>query len=309
MPSSISSSETPDILSRQRARYTRAAGITILLGALLIAGLETVTRLGFRHISRIEGRTAREYQEAAHTHHGVLMLGNSLLLEGMDYERMRKTIDVHRFVIEGTAWYDWYFGIRRLLAQGSRPDLIILCMNPVQLVSDETAGDYSAFYLFRFSDIPAVSRAMHATLTRMSSLAFAHYSLFYAGRSNIRNIILNRTDPAYAGFLHDLQTAPRQFPSLESIRGPAEERLRALGETCKQYQIPCEFLIPPARNPQGEAEVIQAAHRAGMSVVRPIAGGVLGDDMFSDGFHLNGRGAAIFTDALERELASSARAY
>jgi hypothetical protein len=236
----------------------------------------------------------------------ILLLGNSLLLEGLDYERIQKDMapetGVTRFVIEGTLYYDWFYAIRRLLAEGSRPDLLVLCMSPLQFVQNNVPNDYAGFYMFQVRDIPELSRAAHFGLTKASSLIFAHYSLFYAGRNNLRNFILNRTYPAYGEFLHGIRTAPGQYPPAEDFQRLAQQRLRALNEECLRYGVPFTFLTPPAVSTQGELEMQEAGRQVGTSVLTPIPGGTLAPEMFSDGFHLNGRGAKVFTEALERQL-------
>ena len=311
MPLSISNSDPTERAALHRVpRYARAAGITILLLALFIVGLEAVTRIGFNRISRIESRTAKEHLDARDMRPvakpNVLLLGNSLLLEGLDYQRIQKDlsgeIGVTRFVIEGTLYYDWYYGIRRLLADGSRPTLIVLCLSPLQLIQNNIPNDYLAYYLFQAGDIPELSRVTHAGLTKASSLMLARYSLFYAGRNNLRNFILNHTYAPYGEFLHGIRTTAGKFPPSEAFQGVIQQRLRALNEECARYHVQFAFLIPPAVSVEGEAETLQAGRQAGAPVLRPIPGGVFTPDLFNDGFHLNARGAAAFTSALEQSL-------
>ncbi len=306
MHSSTFSSEVPEVAQP----YVKAVAVTVLILALFLIALELVTRVGFRRISRIESRTARDFADAEVLRPGavknVLLLGNSLLLEGLDYDRIRTEMApdtrVTRYVIEGTQYADWHFGIRRILADGSLPDLIVLCLSPLQLIGDSTPNDYSAFYLVRLGDIPELTRATHSSLTKASSFVFAHYSLFYAGRNNIRNFVLNKAYPAYGEFLHGIRLTPGKYPPGEEIERLAEERLRVLSDECARYHTRFALLIPPAESTAGEPEVMAAGHRVDTTVLRPIPGGVLGPEMFTDGFHLNTRGRAILTGALERDL-------
>jgi hypothetical protein len=209
---------------------------------------------------------------------------------------------VTRFVIEGTQYFDWYFGIERILADGGRPDLIVLCLSPLHLISNATPTDYSAFYLLRLSDIPRLTRVTRSSLTKASSFVLAHYSLFYAGRNNIRNFVLNKAFPEYGQFLHGIRLAPGKYPPNAEIERLAEQRLRALKDECTHYSVQFALLIPPAKTPEGELEVTEAGHRAGTNVLLPIPGGVPGPEMFADGFHLNARGAAILTGQIEQNL-------
>src|SRR5579862_83301 len=208
------SNSRPSDLSEQswkRGSYLRPIGGTLALFAVLLAGLEGATRLGFTRISRIESRIRGEYVRAVAVRPGtparptILLLGNSLLLEGVDYESLQRTLASRatavRFVIEQTSYLDWYYGIRRLLAEGARPDRIVLCLNVSQLLSNSIRGEYSAFYLIRTQDIAKAGRAAGFDLTKLSGLFLARYSLFYAGRNSVRNFALNAVDKPYAEVL------------------------------------------------------------------------------------------------------------
>ena len=153
MPSYTSSSEesSAQVDAAKERPFARAVCLWFILAALLLLVLEAGTRVGFHRISRIESRTAAEYTQVQAIRGPVrdgapviLLLGNSLLLEGVDYDRIRTLMQrdarVVRFVIENTDYLDWYYGIRRLLAEGSRPAVIVLCLNTQQLRSSAIRG-------------------------------------------------------------------------------------------------------------------------------------------------------------------------
>ena len=126
--------------------YSRSIAWALATVILLLVAFEAVTRVGFSKISRIESRTFRDHAAALAVRHqsdsrpSILLLGGSLLLEALDYDRIRAGLQQDavptRFVIERTAWLDWFYGIRRLLAEGSRPDRIVLCLDIRQLLSE-----------------------------------------------------------------------------------------------------------------------------------------------------------------------------
>ncbi|HZU26124.1 MAG TPA: hypothetical protein VFA04_11415 [Bryobacteraceae bacterium] len=312
MPSSISSSELltdePAVANR---RYARGVIAWLVLLTLLLASLETGTRIAFRHASHIESRIASEYVEAVSIRPGsggrptILLLGNSLLHEGVDIERMQQLMAprarVVRFVIESTDYLDWLYGIQGLLARGSRPDVIVLCLNTQQLRSNDIRGDYSSYYLFAPRDIPAVAREVHYDLTQTSSLYFAHYSLFYAARNNIRNFVLGHVDPPYGNLLFELQPVPSVLPPAGQIEQMAEVRLRRLRLAADAYGARFVFLFPPGFM-AGENEIVTAGAKTGTTVMAPIHTGALPEGDFRDGFHLNAHGRSIFTDALGAAL-------
>src|SRR5271168_369303 len=128
MPSFTSSSEE----LAAAPRYAQPICAAVAIFVLLLCAFEAATRVGFTRVSAIESRTYTEYRGALAVRgsKSVLLLGNSLLLEGVDLDRLRALLQPEmtprRFVIEQTNFPDWYYGIRRLLAEGSRPDRIVL---------------------------------------------------------------------------------------------------------------------------------------------------------------------------------------
>ncbi len=279
----------------------------VSLGVFCI-GIEALTRFGFAHISRIEARVSTDYQVArsirANTH-SVLLIGNSLLLEGIDSSRLRIALAGYAnpvvFPIEQTEYLDWYYGMRRLFAEGSRPEMVILCMSADHLVSSRIRGDYSAYYLFLLSDIPRIRREVGYDLTQASGLVLSRFSLFYAGRTSLRNFVLVRTDPAYADMLQQIAAAKAHAGSDEDIEPIAEARLAAFRQLCALHGTRFLFLLPPGFG-GGEAPVIAAGEHAHVTMSVPFHLNALGADQFRDGFHLNASGARIFTDKVSEML-------
>ena len=293
--------------------WVTATAIGLVLFCVL---LEAVTRLGFAHISHIESRIAesRHAALAIRPHPPltqVLLLGNSLAIEGIDIVALQRAVApsarITPFFIEGTAYFDWYFGLHRLFLEGSRPDVVILCLNTEQLLANSIRGEYSAFYLFDTHDLPEIRRDIGANLTGLSSLFLGRESLFYAGRTQLRNFLLGRMDPAYAALLHQLAVHPAPAPSVAEIGSTGTARLQSLRELCGKYGARFVFLLPPGGR-HHQDELSTAARHSGASLLIPIDEGVLGPEMFSDGFHLNTAGRKIFTDRLGATLPEALRA-
>jgi hypothetical protein len=205
------------------------------------------------------------------------------------------------FFVEQTQYLDWYYGIRRLIDQGSNPEVIVLSINVPHLVSGSIRGDYSAYYLFRAPDIPAVAREAKYDLTKTSSLALAHFSLFYAGRNPLRNFLLGKIDRPYADLLHTLSTRPAPSLSASTIEEIATRRLRDLRTLTEAYGIRFVFLLPPGFG-SDEPLLIESARRAGVEVMIPIHLNAFDGSKFRDGFHLNDEGSRIFTGKFSEML-------
>lgn len=282
--------------------YRRWSVWAIVCLAAFCAALEGLTRFGFSHISRIEARIASEHKAALAIRKGsrptVLLVGNSLMLEGIDYPGLRDALapeaSVVRFPIEQTQYLDWYYGLRRLFSEGSAPDMVVLCMSAEHLITSRIRGDYSAYYLFRLADIPQIRREIHYDLTKTSGLVLARFSLFYAGRSPLRNFVLVRTDPSYAGMLQRLAAPQAHFPSDQEIEQIAERRLTDLRTLCASHGARFAFLLAPGFGP-GEPQLVLAGTRSGTDVMNPVHLNEWGREMFRDGFHLNSGGARQFT--------------
>ena len=324
MPLSISSSDQQLVESRDHdffppagdpaeMRRVRLATVTLIaMLALLMVIVELGARYLYPKFSRIERRITLDKKEvkslvdqSQKTPPTVLLIGNSLLLHALDYPKIQNdltpTARPVRYVIENTEYLDWYYGLRRLFAEGVRPSMVVLCLNLGQTLSHGVL-DQSAWHLFGARDLLAISRDAGMDTTQTSGLVFAHWSAFYAGRGGIRNYILNVTDPSYAAELHRLARHPPVLPSEEKMLAQSRERLRALDQLCRQNGTKFVLLIPPAFGSRNDL-LLRAGTLEHVDVDAPITSGSLGPEFFRDDrFHLNEKGATVFTDAIVRDL-------
>jgi hypothetical protein len=316
MHSSISSSKPadgPPPAGSTDPRFRRATVALIASVLVILLGAEILSRYAFPRISQIESRIRSDEHQAMSIRAPVpgstpivLLAGNSLLLRGLDYPKIRTEMapdaQVVRFVIENTEYLDWYYGLHHLFASGARPSMVVLCLNLGQTVSFRTLGDYSARHLFGLSDLLPVAHEAGMDATRTSGLIIAHWSVFYASRATIRNFILNKTDPPYAAALHALaDTAVSPLPPDDELVSKARARLDALQRLCNQYGVELVLLIPPSLGRYNEL-LASAADLQHVNFDYPLRTGALGPEFFRDGTHLNEKGAAVFTDAIARCL-------
>jgi hypothetical protein len=305
------STSNSKLSSEQRRSLSAVWALLATVGMFLVAG-EIGIHVAYRKWSAIEGRIASEYRQVAAIRRArgeapvILFLGNSLLLEALDVpglrDRLAPRAQVARFAVEGTGFQDWHYGIRRLLAQGSRPDVIVLCMSAAGMLTPDIRGDYSSYYLFDLADIPAISRELRFDLTRTSSLLFAHFSLFYAARNNYRVFVMNRIDLPYSRIAQAL--GPHQsgtLPSGEVLVQAIESRMRVLRQDAAPSGLRVMLLVPPGSLPC-DNELIQAGLRTGVDTMIPFRADTMPRNMFRDATHLNRDGSALFTAAVETEL-------
>jgi hypothetical protein len=293
-----------------RGVTARIVGVLLII-AVSLAALEAGTRYAFTNVSRIEQRTDAEYRAAVRIRPmegkpSLLLVGNSLLLEAIDFDLLKRLLPAevrsYRLVIENTRLLDWKYGIRRLLADGSRPDYVVIAVGVTLVLPAQVRGEYSSYYLFRTADLPEIADTLGFDNTSASSLYFARYSLFYAGRNSLRSFVLNRANPAYAQLLHDLATRPATKVDPEHVRAAAEARLGDIRNVAEAYGTKVFFLIPPGFYPVEEAGTTAGAARARVPVLAPVHQGAWPATMFADSFHLNPRGAEEFTRLIVPQL-------
>ena len=309
MHSSISNSEPA---KSQRARLPRETWALLVCALALCASAEVLARFGLEHVSAIHRRILQEAREASDVRHStspskktVLLVGNSLLLEGVDMHELRTGLQsryqVQRFVVEQTQFLDWYYALQGLFRRGMRADIIVLCLNPTQLVSGKIRGDFSALVLFDIRDIWPASRDSGADLTRVSGYYLAHLSAFYATRSELRSVFMYKLARAIPEMSQQAVVSPVVMPPDQKLIPEIEPRLRRVNQLCNRYGAEFLLLIPPV--PQsGDLAIVSAGANTGVRVLRPIPNRSLSLDYYRDSFHLNARGAERFTSAIIGEL-------
>ncbi len=300
--------------------FRSSHAIVLLLLALLLyfAALEFVMQTVVPRVSRVERRHNADRQAALRLSQRVpqgmktvLIIGNSLLQEGIDRDKLREVSSSQYRVavlpIENTTYLDWYFGLRRLAMEGSTPNVVVLCLNVRQLVSNSTNGEGFAHSMMWTGDILEVAKTAGLDSTNTSNYFFANLSAWLGGRWFIRNWVLEEWMPN-AKTLVDLFTprgAVTPIP-LETIVEQTIQRLKKLQDLCETFGARFVFLVPPAMSGADSLSKIQsAAAESKISVLIPFNPGEMPAAAFSDGFHLNPNGARIFTERFAILLSES----
>lgn len=310
MPSSISSSEDVTI----RTRIDRFTIVLLSTMIALLALTETATVVAFDSTSRVQRRevsqrrtllSVRDSGAGAEPH--LAVLGNSLMLEGVDVSLLRAQMapmyEPVEYCVLGTYYYDWLFGLKRLFAEGMRPSYVLLGLSPNQLAAPGIKGDYSARYLFQQPDLMEVVRRTHMNATRASGFFLAHYSQYYSTRELSRGYVMSKFLPGVGELLHKRVGRPRDPENVESVlRLLAGDRLAALDELCHASGSRLIFVVPPSWD-KGAEIIRQIGRRRGITVLLPVAEGEFDLSYYqSDGIHLNLKGSEVFTGRLATDL-------
>jgi len=298
-----------------KRELNRSAALALIGGTIaMLLAAEILVSVELPRISRIERRTSAELADAVSFRrtpggpHRVLLVGNSLLETGVDVPALAsalgKSIEVRRVVVEHTFYLDWYYGLKRLFAEGAAPNVVILELNAGQLLANRIRGDYSARRLFQASDLFDVARDAGYSPTQTSSLWFAHYSGFFGMRVEVRKWLLWAVMPQFDKLQPHLVAPTTHSLAREHILAAAPGRLQALRSLAAAHGARFILLAPASLGDSvNQTAVLEAAHAASVEILQPLAPNEAPPSEFSDGFHLNPTGAARYTKVLAPLLA------
>jgi len=238
----------------------------------------------------------------------VLLVGNSLLLEGLDIhalqDQLAGRVKIAPIFLEATSYYDWLFGVQRLLRHGSRPDIIIVGLQARAFVESKVREDYSPMMLFDLTDIFSVARELGFSRTETVGLMASHYSVFWDVRSDLRKQVLREAIPGFESLLV-LAKSRASLPCGAYFTEIAAKRLAVLRDLANQYNARLMILVATVQTPEPERELLAAAKAARVDISIPIGSGTLSRDCFkSDQLHLNAQGAQLFTAAVAKDLST-----
>ena len=312
MPSSISGSKSKAIA------YAKALAA---ICALLILVFEIASVYLLKHRSGTYARISQQYAEALTIRPAgvgeppsVLMVGNSLLLHGVQLDRLREITSsrmrVYPIFLEATGYYDWLYALHGLFLRGARPQVVVLGVGVNYFLENGVRQDYAPMLFFNTRDTLAVASDLQLDRTATSNLLLAHSSTFWDTRSAIRTQVLNHMVP----HLENLFSLVNQRPAVPEGREFAEmsiARLQRLRELCEANGARLILLVPPTlASEDAVSRMAAAAQAAGVEVSVPVdPAGLTAKFYQPDGMHLNPDGAVIFTSALAKDLREKVRAH
>jgi len=305
MPSSISSSKSPALVHAR-----------VLLGicAILVLFFEICANYLLKRDSETYARVSQQYAEAVKVRPSrsgepasVLMVGNSLLMEGIDVERLQELTSskmrIYPIFLEATGYYDWLYGLQRLFRQGARPQVVVLGVGVNSFLQNSVRQDYAPMIFFDVRDVLGAASDLNLDRTAASNLLLAHSSVFWDTRSVIRTQVLRRIVPHCKELFSLVKPKPAlpPGPELEAI---TTARIRSLRQLCEAHGAKLIILVPPT--PSSEQAVRQmaiASQKVGVDSLVPIDPATLSERFYQpDELHLNSEGAALFTSALATYL-------
>jgi hypothetical protein len=320
MRSSTFNSETAPSAPDGATRWLRALLIAVLALALAI---EAGTRLGFVRLSKIQRRIHAEYVAArqitpvaSNGQATVLLVGNSLLLAGTAMPTLQSEVSgaawPSRYAIENTQFLDWYFGLQRLLGEGSRPDRILLALSTNQLVSKDVFGEYFGHYMMNGRNVIDVASAAGLDSTEASNLLFANWSAWFGSKAEIRKWVAGHVLPDTGQLAAVLGQRSLQSAPLSEYSALIAQRLAELKILSRDKGPEIAILLMPSPEASDDdTEVVRhAGAKSGVRILVPIAMKELSLAFYRDGFHLNEQGGARFTQRLSvvlRQWMNSAR--
>src|SRR4051812_2167265 len=293
---------------------TRATCLLLAVCVAVAVGLELTARATFDRLSKIQRRTAEEFASARSIGHEpgcerkhVLVVGNSLLLEGVQFEQLRDALASHwharRLVVENTVYFDWYYGLKRLFAEGARPDVVVLVLSTRHWTRSDFRGDYTAYYMMNTRDVLPAAHDLGLGATATSDLLVANLSKFRGARAEIRNFVLGHLVPDLGqlmGFSRQVDPTPLVDDEVEQVVRERLQRVKALTDANNARLV---LLLPPLLEvPDGATGFLRASEAIGVPALRPVPSGAFRRKLYRDGFHLNPTGASMFTARLVPDL-------
>ena len=281
--------------------------------AILVIALELYSIHVVKHYSVTDARVSRQYAEALAIRPvpsagttSVLIVGNSLLLYGVEFDKLREqtagTLQIHPIFLEGTGYYDWFYALRRLFRHGARPQVVVAGLEP-NTSFQSSVWEQTPRLLFGAGDVLDVASDLELDRTATTNLLFSHVSTFWEMRSFFRRRILRAVVPHFENLFPYVRSdgSGPQGPEFETM---IMSRLRTLNELCEANGARLVLLIPPTLSSEAVAhQMVAASEKVGVRALLPIDPVDLTARFYeADAVHLNPEGAVRFTSALARDL-------
>ena len=290
------------------------AKILCVVCAILIILLEVLSSYLLKHYSGTYLRVFQQQVKAVGSRPSssgepvsVLMVGNSLLLAGVDVDRLHQLtatrLRIYPIFLEATTYYDWLYGLRHLFREGARPQVVVVGLPVSSFLEKGVRQEYAPMMLFDVREVLDASSDLGLDRTATSNLLLEHWSTFWDTRSILRAQVLRHMIPHFENLFMLAKGKPSIPQGIEFDR-IAFSRLQRLRELCAEHGAKLILLIPPTPASDSFArQMVTASRKVGVETLVPVDPGVLSTKYYqSDETHLNSEGAEIFTSALATYL-------
>ncbi len=276
--------------------------LEVLSNYLLKQYSGTYLRVFQQHVEAVGSRPSNPGEPVS-----VLMVGNSLLLAGVDVDRLHQltatSLRIYPIFLEATTYYDWLYGLRRLFREGARPQVVVVGLPVSSFLEKSVRQEYAPMMLFDVREVLDASSDLGLDRTATSNLLLEHWSTFWDTRSILRAQVLRHMIPHFENLFMLAKGKPSIPQGIEFDR-IAFSRLQRLRELCERHGAKLILLIPPTPASDSFArQMITASRKVGVETLVPVDPSVLSTKYYqSDETHLNSEGAEIFTSALATYL-------
>jgi len=276
--------------------------LEVLSNYLLKQYSGTYLRVFQQHVEAVGSRPSNPGEPVS-----VLMVGNSLLLAGVDVDRLHQLtatrLRIYPIFLEATTYYDWLYGLRRLFREGARPQVVVVGLPVSSFLEKSVRQEYVPLMLFDAREVLDASSDLGLDRTATSNLLLEHWSTYWDTRSILRAQVLRHMIPHFQNLFMLARGKPTTPQGIEFDR-IAISRLQRLRELCEAHGAKLVLLIPPTPSSDSVArQMATASRKVGVEALVPIDSGVLSTRYYeSDETHLNSEGAALFTSALATYL-------
>jgi len=242
----------------------------------------------------------------------VVLIGNSLFLAGVQADRLEElttSVKIYPIFLEATGYYDWLYALQRIFRYGARPQVVVVQLEANSLLWNKVRPEYSPMFFFDAADVLRVGSDLGLDRTAKSNLLLAHWSLFWSTHSEFRIQILRHTIPhykelAFIQLFFSLTQTERNTTSGSGFEATLEDRLKTISQLCGAYGAKVIMLAPPTPLPEENIrKLVIVSQRIGVAALAPLNHKELTAAHYQiDGFHLNEKGAALFTSAIARSI-------
>lgn len=307
MPLSIFNSDShrndnPNALRRACLAFVFA--VTLFFGVLEVATRSFIFTLS-DNLGRInnEAEAANRVSGSIGDLRQALLVGNSLLLNAVDVDALNTSMTTkwvtQRFAIEQTAYFDWHFGIKRLLSSAAKPGAVVMFLDTNQFLSSFVLTDIFSYYLMDHDDIFDVHKQLTLTLSDSSELLLDNWSVFLAMRREIRKNMLGRILPDLAPLTAMSANEPPAALTITMVESLGHDRIRALRKIERTFGVKLVLVLVPPSQGTFAKNLKEYGAQVGIDVVTPIDVMVVKDsDYGPDRYHFGAAGRARYSRAL-----------